>query len=285
MRQWLFWVSQTKLSWEIFWRPHCCRFPAVFWVGTEFFWEGGEGSEKKKRSCWWKDKPRENRQLDLLLWSHPFGKKKVLLEVKSPLCREWVSREWRKVSQTWFEWKNIPKGKEKKHKCVWSRPAKETIFWTWCTSEKKVIEKDGNCDFADLSRFFTFTRLRKVLNIWHYLTIKTLLFLPRPVFGSGDCEPIGIPMCQVLHNNNNNNNNNMPGIYHHLHCHSNIFFKNIGYNFTRLPNQFNHETQEEVTDWYLLIVRFVEPLTTGCATFFLKMPDDHNVAIFSHRIC
>ena len=36
------------------------------------------------------------------------------------------------------------------------------------------------------------------------------------VFGSGGCEPIGIPMCQ-----------------------------NIGYNFTRLPNQFNHETQEE----------------------------------------
>ena len=28
---------------------------------------------------------------------------------------------------------------------------------------------------------------------------------------------------------------------------SNIFLlKNIGYNFTRLPNQFNHETQEEV---------------------------------------
>jgi len=40
--------------------------------------------------------------------------------------------------------------------------------------------------------------------------------LTRSAFGSSECEPIGIPMCQ-----------------------------NIGYNFTRLPNQFNHETQEE----------------------------------------
>ena len=37
------------------------------------------------------------------------------------------------------------------------------------------------------------------------------------VAGDGKCEEITIPMC-----------------------------KEIGYNFTRLPNQFNHETQDEV---------------------------------------
>ena len=36
--------------------------------------------------------------------------------------------------------------------------------------------------------------------------------------GSGQCEEIQIPMC-----------------------------KEIGYNFTRLPNQFNHESQDEVS--------------------------------------
>ena len=38
------------------------------------------------------------------------------------------------------------------------------------------------------------------------------------VAGDGKCEEITIPMC-----------------------------KEIGYNFTRLPNQFNHETQDEVS--------------------------------------
>lgn len=36
--------------------------------------------------------------------------------------------------------------------------------------------------------------------------------------GDGQCQEISIPMC-----------------------------KEIGYNYTRLPNQFNHETQDEVS--------------------------------------
>ena len=45
-----------------------------------------------------------------------------------------------------------------------------------------------------------------------------MLFYGKSVLGEdGKCEEITIPMC-----------------------------KEIGYNFTRLPNQFNHETQDEV---------------------------------------
>ena len=46
----------------------------------------------------------------------------------------------------------------------------------------------------------------------------TILLLDMAGAGGGQCEEIQIPMC-----------------------------KEIGYNFTRLPNQFNHESQDEVS--------------------------------------
>ena len=71
-----------------------------------------------------------------------------------------------------------------------------------------------------------------------------LLTFPRAAFGSGECEQIGIPMCQV----------SLYKIWRTLSKEAIgglmlpiiFLFQNIGYNFTRLPNQFNHETQEEV---------------------------------------
>ena len=209
MRQWLFWVSQTKLSWEIFWRPHRCRFPAVFWVGTEFLWGEGVG-EVRRRKGLVGGKTNQERRDNLISFCDPTRlAKKVFFWKWSLLC---VGNEWA--------------GNEES---LQKRQSVEQVRRRW---------------------------LRRMATAVLRIFLVSLHLHDFAVFGSGDCEPIGIPMCQ-----------------------------NIGYNFTRLPNQFNHETQEEVTDWYLLIVRFVEPLTTGCATFFLKMPDDHSVAIFSHRIC
>ena len=50
------------------------------------------------------------------------------------------------------------------------------------------------------------------------LSLLSLVLLHRTAAGeTGQCEEISIPMC-----------------------------KEIGYNFTRLPNQFNHESQDEV---------------------------------------
>ena len=50
------------------------------------------------------------------------------------------------------------------------------------------------------------------------LSLLSLILLHRTAAGeTGQCEEISIPMC-----------------------------KEIGYNFTRLPNQFNHESQDEV---------------------------------------
>ena len=137
MRQWLFWVSQTKLSWEIFWRPHRCRFPAVFWVGTEFLWGEGVG-EVRRRKGLVGGKTNQERRDNLISFCDPT---RLARKGFTPLCWEWVSREWRK-------------------------PAKETICWTGCTSERKVIKKDGDYSPADFSRLFTFARLRSVWVGW-----------------------------------------------------------------------------------------------------------------------
>ena len=49
------------------------------------------------------------------------------------------------------------------------------------------------------------------------LPLLTSILVGRVLSEAGQCEEISIPMC-----------------------------KEIGYNFTRLPNQFNHESQDEV---------------------------------------
>ena len=49
------------------------------------------------------------------------------------------------------------------------------------------------------------------------LPLLTSILVGRSLTEPGQCEEISIPMC-----------------------------KEIGYNFTRLPNQFNHESQDEV---------------------------------------
>ena len=59
------------------------------------------------------------------------------------------------------------------------------------------------------------------------LSILPILLLARTAAGEpGQCEEISIPMC-----------------------------KEIGYNFTRLPNQFNHESQDEVSLRLCLLTR------------------------------
>ena len=50
------------------------------------------------------------------------------------------------------------------------------------------------------------------------LPLLTSILVGRSLTEPGQCEEISIPMC-----------------------------KEIGYNFTRLPNQFNHESQDEVS--------------------------------------
>ena len=50
------------------------------------------------------------------------------------------------------------------------------------------------------------------------LLLLTSVLVGRSLTEPGQCEEISIPMC-----------------------------KEIGYNFTRLPNQFNHESQDEVS--------------------------------------
>ena len=50
------------------------------------------------------------------------------------------------------------------------------------------------------------------------LALLTSILVGRSLTEPGQCEEISIPMC-----------------------------KEIGYNFTRLPNQFNHESQDEVS--------------------------------------
>ena len=79
---------------------------------------------------------------------------------------------------------------------------------------EQVIENDGN-DIADLPHISAFAQSYKVLNNKEleqfvqkyfrscFLKVFSIAFLltltiPRPVFGSSECEQIGIPMCQVF---------------------------------------------------------------------------------------
>ena len=79
---------------------------------------------------------------------------------------------------------------------------------------EQVIENDGN-DIADLPHLSAFAQSYKVLNNKEleqfvqkyfrscFLKVFSIAFLltltiPRPVFGSSECEQIGIPMCQVF---------------------------------------------------------------------------------------
>ena len=55
------------------------------------------------------------------------------------------------------------------------------------------------------------------------LSLLAFALVGRSLCEPGQCEEISIPMC-----------------------------KEIGYNFTRLPNQFNHESQDEVSNKQLL---------------------------------
>ena len=56
------------------------------------------------------------------------------------------------------------------------------------------------------------------------LSLLAFALVGRSLCEPGQCEEISIPMC-----------------------------KEIGYNFTRLPNQFNHESQDEVSRCFFMV--------------------------------